>query len=928
MIRDRARRARRRLLAPLLLLLFLLPVTAGSAAIDSKGTDFWLAFNSNLGVPALTLFVTGDAATSGTVAIPGLSFTASFSVTPGTVTSVPVPSGAMLNTSDGVESKGIHVTAGAEVTVYGLNRVQFTTDAYLGLPVDALGTEYINLGYRSVSAPSQLGVVASANDTAVTITPSDTVGSRAAGVPYTISLQQGDAYQLQGGTDLSGTIITSTKPVAVFGGAECTNIPPSATACDHVVEQLPPTSAWGKSFVSMPLATRLKGDTFRILASTNGTTVRVNGQPVATLARGQFHEQIVLGPAHITADQPVLVMQYSNGTSFDGVTSDPFQMMIPPFEQYLPSYTITTPASGFATNFVNVVAPTAAVGQITLDGTAIPATSFTAIGSSGFSGTQVPVGLGAHRLVGPLPFGVHTYGFASFDSYGYPGGLSVSAVATVTSVALAPATGQASVGSPYCATATVRDQASNPLEGIRVDLVAAGANEASTFGFTNAAGAAQLCYTGTNAGPDTLTARVGSLSATASVTWVEGPVTQPPPPPPPPAAPPPPPPPAPLPPAELSVGVSISPSDPAVGEVATYTITVTNHGPGTANGVTLLHEAPGNTAFVSASASQGSCQGTTNVVCGLGTIGASSAASLRPFASVTVSHSVRFTSAGPASSTVTIGGGEPDPDSGNNRAGTSVTVTATRAPAQQPPPPPPPPPPTTDDGIPNANETVVVRETQGTVRVRLPGTNRYVDLSSLALEELPNGTLVDARNGRFELTVAAANGTTSTTAFSEGISEINQLAPSGPRIAGGDVVPGVTELALAGGDFGKPCQTATQAKAKTKKKKAKRKTTALEQATPRKPVRRLWGNGSGNFRTKGRYSSATVRGTIWLTEDYCNGTLVRVQQGTVAVRDTVKKRTVLVTAGKSYFAEAPAAKPAKAKAKKPKTKRAAAGGSG
>jgi hypothetical protein len=59
-----------------------------------------------------------------------------------------------------------------------------------------------------------------------------------------------------------------------------------------------------------------------------------------------------------------------------------------------------------------------------------------------------------------------------------------------------------------------------------------------------------------------------------------------------------------------------------------------------------------------------------------------------------------------------------------------------------------------------------------------------------------------------------------------------------------------------------------------------------------------------------------VRGTIWLTIDYCNGTLTRVQQGIVAVRDDVKKRTVLVTAGRSYFAEAPAPRQAKAKPKK------------
>jgi ferric-dicitrate binding protein FerR (iron transport regulator) len=86
-------------------------------------------------------------------------------------------------------------------------------------------------------------------------------------------------------------------------------------------------------------------------------------------------------------------------------------------------------------------------------------------------------------------------------------------------------------------------------------------------------------------------------------------------------------------------------------------------------------------------------------------------------------------------------------------------------------------------------------------------------------------------------------------------------------------------------------------------------------------VRRLWGDGSGSFRSRGRYSSATVRGTVWLTEDYCNGTLIKVQEGAVTVRDLVKNKTVTVTAGKSYFAEVPAPKAAKAKAKKKTAKK-------
>jgi ferric-dicitrate binding protein FerR (iron transport regulator) len=67
--------------------------------------------------------------------------------------------------------------------------------------------------------------------------------------------------------------------------------------------------------------------------------------------------------------------------------------------------------------------------------------------------------------------------------------------------------------------------------------------------------------------------------------------------------------------------------------------------------------------------------------------------------------------------------------------------------------------------------------------------------------------------------------------------------------------------------------------------------------------RRLWGNGHGRFRTRGSHGIATVRGTHWLTEDRCDGTLVRVRRGVVEVRDLAKRRTVMVRAGESYLAK-------------------------
>jgi hypothetical protein len=505
--------------------MLLTQVTTRADSPDSKGTDFWVMFNSNLGTPALTLFITGDVATTGTVAIPGLAVTTPFSIVPGTVTSVPITATAAMVTADGTENKAIHITANAEVTVYGLNRIQATTDAYLGLPTDILGTDYIVLTYTGLGgAGSQLGVVATANVTTVTITPSVTTGARVVGVPYNVVLNQGQAYQLRNNTantDLTGTLITSDKPIAVFGGNQCANVPVGVSFCDHLVEEIPPTNTWGKSFVTMPLATRTLGDTFRVLASSNNTSVFVNSVFKALLNKGQKYEQIITGPATITADNPVLVAQYSNGTSFDGVTSDPFMMLIPPFEQFLNGYTVTTPASGFALNFINVVAPSAAVGSTTLDGVAIPAAGFTPIGASGFSGAQRAVSLGSHRLAGPLPFGVFVYGFADFDSYGYPGGLALGQVASVTTISLTPLTATGPVNTQHCVTAAVTDQNALPLSGIRVDFTVQGVNPGTGFAFTDAAGHAQFCYVGTVVGQDLISGAVGTVISNVVVkTWV------------------------------------------------------------------------------------------------------------------------------------------------------------------------------------------------------------------------------------------------------------------------------------------------------------------------------------------------------------------------------------------------------------------------
>jgi hypothetical protein len=89
-----------------------------------------------------------------------------------------------------------------------------------------------------------------------------------------------------------------------------------------------------------------------------------------------------------------------------------------------------------------------------------------------------------------------------------------------------------------------------------------------------------------------------------------------------------------------------------------------------------------------------------------------------------------------------------------------------------------------------------------------------------------------------------------------------------------------------------------------KRKPARAGAVAVAAKIPRSGGgRRLWGNGRGRFRTRGRYGAATVRGTKWLTDDRCDGTLVRVKRGVVAVKDLQRprKKAKLVEAGEELF---------------------------
>ncbi len=175
----------------------------------------------------------------------------------------------------------------------------------------------------------------------------------------------------------------------------------------------------------------------------------------------------------------------------------------------------------------------------------------------------------------------------------------------------------------------------------------------------------------------------------------------------------------------------------------------------------------------------------------------------------------------------------------------------------------------------------------------------FVPLEGAA--NVPMGAQLDTRAGRVAVTSAAdtAASKAQTADFYDGIFQVKQSTPKTkpkkPKAL-------ITDLVLKGEPPRSECAPIKAASAAATKKKKRGAKSVLGG---------LWGNGKGKFRTDGKYSSATVRGTIWLTQDRCDGTLTRVKRGIVSVRDFKRRKTVSVKAGHSYLARAAGAAKAK-----------------
>jgi hypothetical protein len=379
-----------------------------------------------------------------------------------------------------LSSNAYRITSSAPIVVYQFNVFEnaFSNDASLLLPTNALGKQYRVIGWPAGHPVKLIGniidrsyvtIVGVEPNTTVTVKPrwrirgNPPVPTTDVGGEITLVIGPFDVLNLETddatlsddpatATDLSGTLVQASAPVAVFSGVETTSAPGGVltiptypgwesgdTCClDHLEEQMFPIESVGKNYVVMRSPIRSTGsyhepDVLRFLGVAETATVTTTLPPPYdsfTIAPGEVVTTYAQADVVVQATAPVMIGQILVSNEYvDGpYVGDPSLTVFPPVEQYRTQYVILTPGS-WSDNYVVIAAPVGS--SVTID-EASPSGCVVApagtLDGVAYEARRCPVSEGQHRLSGDQPFGIVAYGYGSAGSYAFAGGADVEKV--------------------------------------------------------------------------------------------------------------------------------------------------------------------------------------------------------------------------------------------------------------------------------------------------------------------------------------------------------------------------------------------------------------------------------------------------------------------------------------------------------------------
>ncbi|MBK7230881.1 MAG: gliding motility-associated C-terminal domain-containing protein [Saprospiraceae bacterium] len=444
-----------RKLYPLLLICTLFQFQQELWSQSNEGTEFWFSFmehrdRSNNRM----LMVTSKYNTTGTVTIPGSGWTRNLDIPANGIVTLALPSECENLGSENILWTAVVLRTGQASSAYIHQYNDFRSDAALVLPVTALGKEYFTMSYSAYQNsddhyPTEFVVVATENQTNIRITTNaNTEGGRLKGSSHSIVLDQGQSYQVQGANvsqDLSGSYISSDKPIAVFSGNRWTQVPNGCGNRDNLLEQMYPIETWGKEFVSAPSALTSE-DIYRVIASEDQTNVRVENNTGNVLFsyllnRGEWREFKLFSRASlIKSDKPVNVAHYLVGGLCNGLNGlgDPSMLMLNSTAQFRDTVTLfNTRFQNIYRHFLNIIMRSQDSASLRIDGRELFSfnASFNKMGAQNeFVYATIEVAQGAHTLLaGGCGLIASAYGYGQAESYAYGGGANFYKINSVQS---------------------------------------------------------------------------------------------------------------------------------------------------------------------------------------------------------------------------------------------------------------------------------------------------------------------------------------------------------------------------------------------------------------------------------------------------------------------------------------------------------------
>lgn len=388
-------------------------------------------------------------------------------------------------TESSIRADAVRVVSDSPVVAYQFSpyccNYSFSNDASLLVPTSALDTRYRWLGVPTLPNPFN---PAGARNSVMAIVANEDATQVAVNLPFGVQVfpdAQGRVRQVgqrvdaeldaqevmllharQGqfgeATDMSGSLIESDRPVAVFSSHVCSHYPQDLQACDHLQEQLFPTDTWGRTF--QLVATKLRGPNFpteqtywKIMAGDQEATVRfgvpfnqlnaeppgflgvpdcaqlVQGGDTVVLRAGAFCEFGTRRAVQIDSTAPVMVMGIISGQNSTGLVGqgahagDPSIFLVPPDRQFRRDYTFLTPGTYFS-DYVTVVTPVG--NELLLDGEPVDLAAAVSIAGGAYIYQHIEVDPGAHTIQGRGPFGIVVYAYDDYVSYAFTGGLNLT----------------------------------------------------------------------------------------------------------------------------------------------------------------------------------------------------------------------------------------------------------------------------------------------------------------------------------------------------------------------------------------------------------------------------------------------------------------------------------------------------------------------